>query len=84
MAYPFVDLVVVRTDRDVYRLCYPLDAQGLPTDGMARRYPTENLPIEGVEPLARLPFEDFQVWAPARPLEDGAPHVRSLGPEPGA
>jgi hypothetical protein len=66
--FPYIDLVMVDRVDGVFKLCYPLNAEGQATFAKARQWPNECLPIEDVFPLARVPFEDFTVWAPRKTL----------------
>ena len=67
--FPFIDLTMVARADGRLKLCYPLTAEGACTFGKALQWPNECLRPEDVFPLARIPFEYFSVWAPARTLE---------------
>lgn len=65
--FPFIDLVFVEKDEDLFKLCFPLDRNGAPTFAKARQWPNECLPVKDVIPLQMIPFEHINVWCPAHP-----------------
>lgn len=62
--YPFVDIIMVNNDNGVFRLCYPLDKNGLCTYEVGNQWPDECFAKNDVNPLVKKKFEDFEVYVP--------------------
>lgn len=67
--YPFVDIIVVKNDNGIFRLCYPLDDNGQCTFEVGDQWPDECFAVNDVYPLTQLKFEDFEVNVPNRHIK---------------
>jgi len=63
-SYPFIDIVVVNKEENVWNLCYPLNKDNSCSYKTAKNYPQECFDDKDVFPLIKIPFEHFQVNAP--------------------
>lgn len=70
--YPFIDIIFVakRTpDSTKWELAYPRDGSGNLTFQKAAQWPREAMDDADLWPLAKVPFEDFEVWVPANAVK---------------
>ena len=63
-SYPFIDIVVVEKEKDIWKLCYPLNEDNSCSYKTAENWPQECFDDEDVFPLTKIPFENFEVNAP--------------------
>lgn len=62
--FPFIDMVVMKEDDLVMKLCYPLDEKQNCTFDKSKEWPKEVYPVSRIFPLRHIPFEDTTIPVP--------------------